>query len=293
MENLLEIRNVSKKYPKFTLNDISFSIPKGSIVGFIGRNGAGKSTTLKGIMNLVHFDSGEVIAFDKSMKENELYAKQEIGFSLSEVNYYPNKTIKQIVDVIKKFYVNFKQEKFDKLCNLFNLDVNKKLEQLSSGMKVKYNLALALSHDAKLLILDEPTSGLDPISRDEICELFLEIVKNKERSILFSTHITSDLEKCATDIVYIRDGNIVFDGKKGDFINSYYLIKGNESSFNEVIKNYLISYKEHGGIIEGLISANNKFEFENNSNFELITPTLEEVMIYLERKGRENEEFTL
>ena len=141
MENLLEIRNVSKKYAKFTLNDISFSIPKGSIVGFIGRNGAGKSTTLKGIMNLVHFDSGLVIAFDKSMKENELYAKQEIGFSLSEVNYYPNKTIKQIVDVIKKFYVNFKQEKFDKLCNLFNLDVNKKLEQLSSGMKVKYNLA--------------------------------------------------------------------------------------------------------------------------------------------------------
>ncbi len=293
MENLLEIKNAYKKYSKFTLNDVSFNIPKGSIVGFIGRNGAGKSTTLKGIMNLVHFDKGEIVAFGKNMNECELEAKQQIGFSLSEVNYYPNKTVKQIVDVIKKFYINFSQEKFDKLCSLFNLDINKKIEQLSSGMKVKYNLALALSHDAKLLILDEPTSGLDPISRDEICELFLEIVKNKERSILFSTHITSDLEKCATDIVYIRDGNIVFDGKKGDFINSYYLIKGNESSFNESIKNYLISYKEHEGIIEGLISANNKFEFENNSNFELITPTLEEVMIYLERKGRENEEFTL
>lgn len=293
MENLLEIKNAYKKYSKFTLNDVSFNIPKGSIVGFIGRNGAGKSTTLKGIMNLIHFDKGEIVAFGKNMNEFELEAKQQIGFSLSEVNYYPNKTIKQIVDVIKKFYVNFSQEKFDKLCSLFNLDINKKIEQLSSGMKVKYNLALALSHDAKLLILDEPTSGLDPISRDEICELFLEIVKNKERSILFSTHITSDLEKCATDIVYIRDGNIVFDGKKGEFIDSYYLIKGNESSFNESIKNYLISYKEHEEIIEGLISANNKFEFENNSNFELITPTLEEVMIYLERKGRENEEFTL
>lgn len=293
MENLLEIKNAYKKYSKFTLNDVSFNIPKGSIVGFIGRNGAGKSTTLKGIMNLIHFDKGEIVAFGKNMIECELEAKQQIGFSLSEVNYYPNKTVKQIVDVIKKFYINFSQEKFDKLCSLFNLDINKKIEQLSSGMKVKYNLALALSHDAKLLILDEPTSGLDPISRDEICELFLEIVKNKERSILFSTHITSDLEKCATDIVYIRDGNIVFDGKKGEFINSYYLIKGNESYFNESIKNYLISYKEHEGIIEGLISANNKFEFENNSNFELITPTLEEVMIYLERKGRENEEFTL
>lgn len=293
MENLLEIKNAYKKYSKFTLNDVSFNIPKGSIVGFIGRNGAGKSTTLKGIMNLIHFDKGEIVAFGKNMNECELEAKQQIGFSLSEVNYYPNKTVKQIVDVIKEFYINFSQEKFDKLCSLFNLDINKKIEQLSSGMKVKYNLALALSHDAKLLILDEPTSGLDPISRDEICELFLEIVKNKERSILFSTHITSDLEKCATDIVYIRNGNIVFDGKKGDFINSYYLIRGNENSFNESIKNYLISYKEHEGIIEGLISANNKFEFENNSNFELITPTLEEVMIYLERKGRENEEFTL
>ena len=293
MENLLEIKNAYKKYSKFTLNNVSFNIPKGAIVGFIGRNGAGKSTTLKGIMNLIHFDKGEIVAFGKNMNECELEAKQQIGFSLSEVNYYPNKTIKQIVDVIKKFYINFSQEKFDKLCSLFNLDINKKIEQLSSGMKVKYNLALALSHDAKLLILDEPTSGLDPISRDEICELFLEIVKNKERSILFSTHITSDLEKCATDIVYVRDGNIVFDGKKGEFINSYYLIKGNESSFNESIKNYLISYKEHDGIIEGLISVNNKFKFENNSNFELITPTLEEVMIYLERKGRENEEFTL
>ena len=293
MENLLEIKNAYKKYSKFTLNNVSFNIPKGAIVGFIGRNGAGKSTTLKGIMNLIHFDKGEIVAFGKNMNECELEAKQQIGFSLSEVNYYPNKTIKQIVDVIKKFYINFSQEKFDKLCSLFNLDINKKIEQLSSGMKVKYNLALALSHDAKLLILDEPTSGLDPISRDEICELFLEIVKNKERSILFSTHITSDLEKCATDIVYIRDGNIVFDGKKGEFINSYYLIKGNESSFNESIKNYLISYKEHEGIIEGLISVNNKFKFENNSNFELITPTLEEVMIYLERKGRDNEEFTL
>ncbi len=289
----MEIKNVSKSYPKFTLNDVSFSIPKGSIVGFIGRNGAGKSTTLKGIMNLVHFDKGEVYAFNQNMKDNELEIKQSIGFSLSEVKYYPNKTIKQIVDVTKRFYKNFNQEKFDKLCKLFNLDINKKLEQLSSGMKVKYSLAVALSHDAKLLILDEPTSGLDPISRDEICEMFLDIVKNKERSILFSTHITSDLEKCATDIVYIREGNIVFEGKKKEFISSYKLLRCSKESLSESLKNKLISYREHEEKVEGLISMDYIKEIENHTDFEIIEPSLEDIMVYLERSVKNNEEFTL
>ena len=140
MENLLEIKNAYKKYSKFTLNNVSFNIPKGAIVGFIGRNGAGKSTTLKGIMNLIHFDKGEIVAFGKNMNECELEAKQQIGFSLSEVNYYPNKTIKQIVDVIKKFYINFSQEKFDKLCSLFNLDILLSLDNVSTNITSSPNL---------------------------------------------------------------------------------------------------------------------------------------------------------
>jgi len=171
MDNILCVSNLNKKYPTFELKNVSFSLKPGSIMGFIGRNGAGKTTTLKAIMNLIHYESGKIIAFDTDMTENELENKQRIGFALSELNYYPNKTIKQLMNVTKRFYKNFDEKKFGEVCKLFNLDVNKKLEQLSSGMKVKYSVAIALSHKAELLILDEPTSGLDPVSRDEILDI--------------------------------------------------------------------------------------------------------------------------
>lgn len=291
MDELLKLDKVSKKYPKFYLNNVSFSIKKGQIVGFIGRNGAGKTTTLKGIMNLVHFDSGTVYAFGKNMRDTELEAKQKIGFALSEINYYPNATIKRLTYVTKKFYKNFDQDKFDKLCKLFKLETNKKLEELSSGMKVKYSLAIALSHDAELLILDEPTSGLDPISRDEILDIFLSLVKDKERAILFSTHITSDLDKCASDIAYIHEGEIKYDGTKKDFINAYFLVKGDTNEFGEELKEKFISFKEYPDHLEGLIEAKDKDYFLKN-NVEVKAPDLEEIMIYLERKDR-HEDFTL
>ena len=166
MDTILRIESVRKNYPTFSLKDVSFEVQPGQIMGFIGRNGAGKTTTLKCIMNLVHYESGKVYAFDKDMTENELECKQRIGFALSELNYYPNRTIKQLMNVTKRFYKQFDEHKFNEACRLFNLDVNKKLEELSSGMKVKFSVAVALSHHAELLILDEPTSGLDPLSRD-------------------------------------------------------------------------------------------------------------------------------
>ena len=214
MDEILTVKDLCKKYPAFSLKNVSFSVQPGEIMGFIGRNGAGKTTTLKSIMNLVHYDSGYIAAFGKEMNEFELENKQRIGFALSELNYYPNRTIKNLVDVTKRFYKNFDEGKFAEVCKLFNLDQNKKLEELSSGMKVKYSVVMALSHRAELLILDEPTSGLDPVSRDEILDIFREIVKSGERAILFSTHITSDLDKCATGITYIHDGEIIYTGKK-------------------------------------------------------------------------------
>ena len=222
MDTVLTIEKLNKKYPSFSLKDVSFEVKPGEIMGFIGRNGAGKTTTLKCIMNLIHYESGSISAFDLDMTKNELENKQRIGFALSELNYYPNKTIRQLMNVTKKFYKNFDEQKFNDACKLFNLDVDKKLEELSSGMKVKYSVAIALSHKAELLILDEPTSGLDPVSRDEILDIFREIVRNKERAILFSTHITSDLDKCASNITYIHDGSILYTVKKKDFV-SYYL----------------------------------------------------------------------
>lgn len=290
MNEMLRIENLKKKYPSFSLKGVSFDIKPGQIMGFIGRNGAGKTTTLKCVMNLVHYDSGSVYAFDKDMTKNELECKQRIGFALSELNYYPNKTIRQLMNVTKRFYKQFDEHKFEEACRLFNLDVNKKLEELSSGMKVKFSVAIALSHNAELLILDEPTSGLDPVSREEILDLFRDLVKKKDRAILFSTHITSDLDKCASDITYIHDGEIIYTGTKKGFIDSYMFVKDKTS--NKSLTNDYISYKEFEDHIEGLISPKNKDKFIKNG-IEPVEPDLEQIMVYLERSKDGNESFDL
>lgn len=290
MSDILRLENVRKTYPSFTLKDVSFSVKPGQIMGFIGRNGAGKTTTLKCIMNLIHYESGKISAFETDMSKNELENKQRIGFALSELNYYPNKTIRQLVNVTKRFYKKFDQKKFDEACRLFNLNQDKKLEELSSGMKVKYSVAIALSHHAELLILDEPTSGLDPVSRDEILDIFRQIVKNKDRAILFSTHITSDLDKCASDITYIHDGEIIYSGTKSDFVNSYLFVK--DKSCNKELLNEYIAYKEFDDRIEGLISPDKKDLFIKNK-IEPQEPDLEQIMVYIERSKKENESFDL
>ena len=290
MNTLLKIEKIKKTYPSFTLKEVSFEVKPGQIMGFIGRNGAGKTTTLKCIMNLVHYESGKISTFETDMSGNELENKQRIGFALSELNYYPNKTIRQLMNVTKRFYKNFDEHKFEEACRLFNLNVDKKLEELSSGMKVKYSVAIALSHHAELLILDEPTSGLDPVSRDEILDIFRQIVKNKDRAILFSTHITSDLDKCASDITYIHDGEIIYTGSKSNFINSYLFVE--DKTFNKELLNEYIAYKEFDDRIEGLIEVNKKDLFKKNK-IEPQEPDLEQIMVYIERSKTKNESFDL
>ena len=289
MNEVLTLENVCKTYPSFSLKNVSFSVKPGEIMGFIGRNGAGKTTTLKSIMNLVHYEKGKITAFGSDMGENELENKQRIGFALSELNYYPNRTIRQLMNVTKRFYKNFDEKKFDEVCKLFNLNIDKKLEELSSGMKVKYSVAVALSHHAELLILDEPTSGLDPVSRDEVLDIFREIVKSGERAILFSTHITSDLDKCASNITYIHDGEIIYSGKKKDFVNSYLFVS--DKTKNKDLEKEYIASKELDDRIEGLIKSENKAIFFKNG-IEPKEPDLEEIMVYLER-SKNNESFTL
>ncbi len=290
MNSILKLDNVRKTYPSFSLKGVSFEVKPGQIMGFIGRNGAGKTTTLKCIMNLVHYESGEISAFDSDMSQNELENKQRIGFALSELNYYPNKTIRQLMNVTKRFYKRFDEKKFEEACRLFNLNIDKKLEELSSGMKVKYSVAIALSHHAELLILDEPTSGLDPVSRDEILDIFRQIVKNKDRAILFSTHITSDLDKCATDITYIHDGEIIYTGTKKNFVDSYLFVV-DKSSNKDLLGEY-IAYKEFEDRIEGLIYANKKDAFIGKG-IEPREPDLEQIMVYIERSRSQNESFDL
>ena len=219
--NVLTVKGLCKSYPSFTLKEVSFALPQGTVMGFIGRNGAGKSTTLKSVLGLVHPDKGQVTFMEQDVAQNEQYMKENIGVVLGGIDFYAQKKIKTITDVTRRFYPNWEEEKYRHYLSLFGIDETKRVRELSDGMRVKYLIALALSHQAKLLILDEPTSGLDPVSRDELTELFRAIVADGSRSILFSTHITSDLEKCADHITFIKDGEIFYTGAKADFLTEY------------------------------------------------------------------------
>ena len=217
---IVTLTDVCKTYPAFELKKVSFSLQAGEITGFIGRNGAGKTTTIKSMLNLIHTDGGEITYFGIPLKGHEAEIKQRIGYSTGTVSWYPRKTIREIVDVTKAFYPGWDEEAYRRYLALFALDESKKPMELSEGMKVKFNLLLSLSHRAEVLILDEPTSGLDPFSRDELLELF-ETLKAHGVTILFSTHITSDLEKCADNIVYISRGEIRASCPKGDFMRRF------------------------------------------------------------------------
>lgn len=227
--NLLTVKNLSKKYPAFELKDVSFDVKQGSIMGFIGKNGAGKSTTLKSMLGLVHPDGGVIRMLGKDFNQNEAWCKQNIGVVLGGIDYYPKKKLKTITRVTSRFYEKWDDAKYRQALQLFELDEEKTVEQLSAGMRVKYLIALALSHHARLLILDEPTSGLDPVSRDDLLVLFEKLVQAGDRSILFSTHITSDLEKCADTITYIKDGAIIASENKADFIRQFQYLKDQEN----------------------------------------------------------------
>ena len=230
---LCSIRNLSKSYDSFLLSDVSFELNAGRITGFIGRNGAGKTTTIRSILGLVHPNHGEIFYFGLPFEENEREIKQRVGFSTGTVNYYPKKKIKNIAAVTKTFYQNWDENAYREYLELFSLDENKMPCELSEGMKVKFNLLLALSHRAEILILDEPTSGLDPFSREELLELFIEL-KNRGAAVLFSTHITSDIEKCADDIMYIRNGRIAADCSKEEFVKNY--CKGGETLEESILR---------------------------------------------------------
>ncbi len=217
---MVKVQNLVKEYPAFRLDNVSFSLESGKITGFIGRNGAGKTTTIKSMLNLVHPDSGEIYYFGKPLNGNESEIKGRIGYSTGTVNWYPRKKIRDIVATEKLFYKNWDEEAYRKYLSLFKLDESKTPLELSEGMKVKCNLLLALSHKAELLILDEPTSGLDPFSRDELLDVFTSL-KNQGVSVFFSTHIISDIEKCADDIIYISEGRIAAAMPKNEFMSSF------------------------------------------------------------------------
>ena len=220
--SIVEIRHLEKNYPSFRLEDVSFNVEQGKITGFIGRNGAGKTTTIKSMLHLVHPDDGDVRFFGMPMSSNEAEIKNRIGYATGAVNWYSRKKIRDIASVVSRFYSTWDEEAYRSYLRFFQLDENKTPLELSEGMRVKFNLLLSLSHRAEVLILDEPTSGLDPFSRNELLDIFTSL-KNDGVAVFFSTHIISDLERCADNIVYISRGRIVAALPKSEFIRSYSL----------------------------------------------------------------------
>lgn len=276
---VLEVENLVKKYLSFELKNVSFSIDEGHIVGLIGRNGAGKSTILKSILNLIQSD-GRIEFFGLNFRENEQEIKENIGFVSGGFDYYQLKTIKAISKATSIFYSKWDDQKYREYLNFFGLDENKKIKELSEGMKVKFSITLALSHNAKLLIMDEPTSGLDPLSREEFCDLILDLVKKTGVTVLFSTHITSDLMRISDDLIYVSNGEVLMNDTLENVLNAYKLVKFDAESDIGALKEQIIGLKQVKNGFEGLIKSDAKTE-----NLNVSVPSLDEIMVHLEIEG--------
>lgn len=274
----LKVENLSKKYPDFLLNFISFHIPKGNIVGIIGENGAGKTTTLNCILGIEKRDMGDVYFFKEGKNELEKNIRDKIGVVFDEICFPEYLSLKELNNILKKIYINWDENKYIELLNKFNLKISSKIKNLSKGMKMKLSLCVALSHNAKLLILDEATSGLDPVVRDDILDLLLEFVQDEENSVVMSSHITSDLEKVADYIIFIHEGKTVFEEKKDNLIYEYGMIKCKADDFNKIEKVDILRYIKTDCMYEVLVK--NKKEIEKKyQNILIDNVKLEDIML--------------
>lgn len=249
---MLEVNNLTKEFfMGFKLDNISFKLEPGYIMGFVGPNGAGKSTTIKIIMNLLKKDSGEIRIFGKDHVESEIEIKDKIGFIYDESDLFENLSIENMKEIIAPFYSQWDEEVFQEYLKKFELKPRYKIKNLSKGMKVKFALAIALSHHAQLIIMDEPTSGLDPIFRREVLNLLYEIVHEENISIFFSTHITSDLERIADYITYINNGKLIFSKSKDEIMDNYGIVKGGPEQLSNSLREELIGLRETSVSFEG------------------------------------------
>jgi ABC-2 type transport system ATP-binding protein len=283
---MLHVENLVKRYPGFTLDHVNLDLEPGYILGYIGRNGAGKTTTLKAIMNLVRPDEGSVFVDGLEFSKHEFACKQRIGFVLGAFDYYPRKKLRVLAETVRPFYPEWDQSAFERLMKRFKLDPGKRVNELSAGMKVKFAIALALSHNARLLILDEPTSGLDPVSREDLVTLFQDLVAERGVSILFSTHITSDLERCADYIAYIKEGKIIAHMERDELVASYRKVQGTSElldRLNGADRARFIGLRKHKFGFEALMRT------EDAERFSPLTKepaNLEEIMVHMERSER-------
>lgn len=283
MNNVLEINNITKDYKKFKIDNISFNLPKGYIIGFIGANGAGKTTTIKLILNMIKRDSGEIKVFGLDNIREEERIKEQIGVVFDECYYLEDWTLNDVEKAVSIFYKNWNSSIYEKYLKEFNLARDKKVKDLSRGMRMKLMIAVAFSHEAKLLILDEPTSGLDPVARDEFLDILRDYIEDEEKSVIFSSHITSDIEKIADYITYINNGKIIFTGEKDEFLEKYCIIKGGKEDITESQKKEIIGLRMHSTGFEGLIELKKAVGFSSKVIIE--KASLDEIMIYMNKEA--------
>ncbi|MDX8360388.1 ABC transporter ATP-binding protein [Cytobacillus sp. IB215316] len=256
MANVLEVERLCKRYvdKNFMLKNVSFSIPYGTIIGFIGENGAGKSTTMGLILGTLHKDEGFIRIFGEELESNKFYLKEDIGVVFDEM-YLPGQlNIEKLGKVFRHIYQNWDQKTFNQYIDLFSLPKNKKISNFSRGMSMKLSTAVSLSHDAKLLILDEATAGLDPSSRENLLQVLKEYVKDGQRSILLSSHITSDIEKIADALIFIRDGEILLQVNKETLLSQYAILQCKYREFEQIESDVIVAYEKNDDTVDVLIS---------------------------------------
>lgn len=278
----LIVQNISKSFSGFHLDNISFSLPKGYIMGLVGTNGAGKTTTIKLILNMMEKNCGDISVFGLDAIKNERQIKQKLAVVFDTNIFVDEWTITETERAISPFYDEWNHRTFTEMLEKFQLSPKMKVGKLSRGMQMRLMLACAFSHNAQLLILDEPTSGLDPLARDELMELLQDYIKDGERSVLFSTHITSDLQKVADYITFLKHGKLVFTGSMDELLEKYVLIKGAPEELNVELKKHIIGLRQTNMGFEGLISSALAKQYKG---YVFDKPTIDDIVIFISKDG--------
>ncbi len=288
IKNVIEIKNVTKDYGDFKLENINFSVPEGLVCGFIGQNGAGKTTTIKLLLDVIDADEGEIFLFGQNIKNNPAKLREDIGVVFDEMGFHEFMTGKDINIMMRNIYKNWDEAVFFEYLKRFSLPAKKKCGDFSRGMRMKLQIAAALSHHAKLLIMDEPTSGLDPIVRNEMLQIFREYVVEEDHTILLSSHITGDLEKLADEVVFIDSGKILLAGNKDDILEKHGILKCKKSEFEQVDKPLIVNVQSGSFGVEALVNDRKKCE-KLYPDMVMEQAGLEEIMIYYVNNAAANE----
>ena len=284
MDNILEIKGLNKKYEDFELSDVTFSLPKGFIMGFVGQNGSGKTTTIRSILNMAKIDSGKISVFGLDSVTDTIRIKERIGVVFDSLYLAEHLNAKQIEQQLKPFYKDWDSDEYSRLIKEFDLPDNKKVGDFSKGMKMKFMIAIALSHKAELIILDEPTSGLDPVARDELLDILSEYITDENKGVLFSTHITADVERIADYVTILHNGKVWYTGTKDELTEKYAVLKGDKNDITVSLKEKLIGFHAYRNGFEALIETDDLAGLPDTLEYE--KASIDEILVYIAKEDK-------